>query len=91
MNTSSDITISAGSMIGDSDCLLIMLEEDDVLEQTQSFAALLTSISATVGGSPLTTISIMDVDSECDKIIYYSGLYRWNMATNWQMYLHVVH
>ena len=66
MNTSSEITISAGSMVGDGDCLLIMLERDDILEQTQSFSAILTSDTATVNGSPLAVISIMDVDSECE-------------------------
>ena len=64
---SGEITISAGSMVGDDDCLLIMLEADDVLEQTQTFVAFLTSATATVGGNQFTTISIMDINSECDK------------------------
>ena len=68
MNVSSEITISAGSMVGDDDCLLIMLEADDALEQTQTFVMFLTSDTATVGGNQFTTISIMDINSECDKL-----------------------
>ena len=64
-------------MVGDNDCLLIMLEADDLIEQTQTFVMFLTSDTATIGRNYFTTISIMDINCECDKCYaYYYIVYR---------------
>ena len=60
-------TIPAGSVVGPSSdaCVNVSLVDDDILETTESFSAILRSANAQVGTSYSIDVEIEDQDGKC--------------------------